>query len=161
MTDGFMTSAIGRNERVRSQEKPGFLALFKGCLATWQQSRRSAVVFGANAPPGWTVSRPHGIGRYQSKNVRFDGERACYSQGPNLKSQLPLAAATVTAGAGNFVDVAGEGSTQNVPIGFAGEPVPPRMGSGAAVSRNSHRFRAAAASPSASRLQLSKRCTPR
>jgi hypothetical protein len=35
-----------------------------------------------------------------------------------------------------------------------------RIGSGAAVSRNSHRLRAAAASPRASRSQLSNRCTP-
>jgi hypothetical protein len=50
---------------------------------------------------------------------------------------------------------------QNVAMGFAGEPVPPRMGSGAAVSRKSQRLRAAAAAASASRSQLSKRCTPR
>jgi 3-oxoadipate enol-lactonase len=50
---------------------------------------------------------------------------------------------------------------QNVAMGFAGEPVPPRIGSGAAVSRKSQRSRAAAASASASRSQLSKRCTPR
>ena len=49
---------------------------------------------------------------------------------------------------------------QNVAIGLTGEPVPPRIGSGATVSRNSHRFRAAAASASASRSQLSNRCTP-
>src|SRR5262245_8743523 len=45
---------------------------------------------------------------------------------------------------------------QNVAMGFAGEPVPPRIGRGAAVSRNSQRLRAAAASPSA-RSQLPKR----
>jgi hypothetical protein len=50
---------------------------------------------------------------------------------------------------------------QNVAMGFAGEPVPPRIGSGAAVSRKSQRLRSAAASASASRSQLSNRCTPR
>jgi hypothetical protein len=44
---------------------------------------------------------------------------------------------------------------QNVAIGLSGEPVPPRMGIGAAVSRNSHRLRAAAASLKASRSALS------
>lgn len=50
---------------------------------------------------------------------------------------------------------------QNVAIGFTGEPVPPRIASGATVSRNSHRFRFCAASASASRSTLSKMCTPR
>ena len=53
------------------------------------------------------------------------------------------------------------GLHQNIARGFKGEPVPPRIGSGAAVSRNSHRLRAAAASARASRSQLSNRCTPR
>src|SRR5437667_4669577 len=44
---------------------------------------------------------------------------------------------------------------QNVAIGLSGDPVPPLMGSGAAVSRNSQRLRAAAASLRASRSQLS------
>ena len=34
---------------------------------------------------------------------------------------------------------------QNVAIGLSGDPVPPGIGSGAAVSRNSHRLRDAAA----------------
>ena len=38
---------------------------------------------------------------------------------------------------------------QNVAIGLSGDPVPPRIGNGAAVSRNSHRLRDAAASASA------------
>ena len=50
---------------------------------------------------------------------------------------------------------------QNVAMEFAGEPVLPRIGGGAAVSRKSQRCRAAPASASASRSQLSKRCTPR
>ena len=49
-----------------------------------------------------------------------------------------------------------DGSTDvvNVAIGFIGDPVPP-FGGGAAVSRNSQRLRAAAASLRASRSQLS------
>ena len=52
-----------------------------------------------------------------------------------------------------------QGSTrqdQNVAIGFNGDPVPPFTGIGAALTRNIQRFRFAAASPSASRSQLSK-----
>ena len=50
---------------------------------------------------------------------------------------------------------------QKTAIGFSGEPVAPGMGSGAAMRRNSHRPRSAAASASASRSQLSSMCTPR
>ena len=46
-------------------------------------------------------------------------------------------------------------NSQNTAIGFSGDPVPPRIGSGAAISMNSQRLRSAAASPSASRSQLS------
>ena len=49
---------------------------------------------------------------------------------------------------------------QNVAIGFIGDPVPPLIGNGAAVSKNSHRFRAAAASLRASRSQLSIKWMP-
>lgn len=50
--------------------------------------------------------------------------------------------------------------SQNVAMGFAGEPVPSGMARRAAVSRKSHRLRAAA-SARASRSQLSNRCTPK
>src|SRR5262249_56903608 len=50
---------------------------------------------------------------------------------------------------------------QNVAIGLSGDPVPPLIGSGAAVKRNSQRLRAAAASLNASRSQLSIKCIPR
>ncbi len=46
-------------------------------------------------------------------------------------------------------------------MGLSGEPVPPRIGNGAAVSMNSQRLRDAAASASASRSTLSNRWTPR
>src|SRR5437879_3549148 len=49
---------------------------------------------------------------------------------------------------------------QNVAIGFIGDPVPPRIGSGAAVNKNSHRLRTAAAALRASRSQLSIRWIP-
>ena len=51
--------------------------------------------------------------------------------------------------------------SQKTAIGFNGEPVPPRIGSGAAIKRNSHRSLSAAASASASRSQLSSMWTPR
>lgn len=50
---------------------------------------------------------------------------------------------------------------QKVAIGLTGEPVPPTTGIGAIVMRKSQRFRAAAASLSASRSQLSIRWIPR
>src|SRR5438309_6335844 len=49
---------------------------------------------------------------------------------------------------------------QNVAIGLSGDPVPPLIGSGAAVTRNSQRLRAAAASLRASRSQLSIKWIP-
>ncbi len=52
------------------------------------------------------------------------------------------------------------GRPQNVAIGLIGDPVP-RVGSGAAVSRNSYRFSDAASSPTASRSRLSNSGIPR
>ena len=45
-------------------------------------------------------------------------------------------------------------------MGLSGDPVPPTSGTGAAVSRKSHRFLFAAASLKASRSQLSKMFIP-
>ena len=49
---------------------------------------------------------------------------------------------------------------QNVESGLIGDPVP-RVGSGAAVNRNSYRFSEAATSPTASRSRLSNNGIPR
>ena len=49
---------------------------------------------------------------------------------------------------------------QKVAIGLSGDPVPKGTDSGAAVKRNSQRLRDAAASPNASRSQLSSIGTP-
>src|SRR5262249_51743673 len=46
---------------------------------------------------------------------------------------------------------------QNMAMGFTGEPVPFGIGNGAIVSMNSHRFRAAAMSPSLSKSARSMR----
>ena len=57
-------------------------------------------------------------------------------------------------------DVGGHRPRQNVAIGFSGNPVPPSIGTGAAVSRNSQRFRRDATCATASRSITSMSGSP-
>ena len=68
---------------------------------------------------------------------------------------------TIVAKAEQRQEFLEEWAAQNTAIGFNGEPVPPGIASGANIRRNSHRPLSAAASPSASRSQLSSMWIPR
>ena len=88
---------------------------------------------------------------------RFDGHRSIQQPGRRRVERFPAVAinAEQFAAGAVFPDERIERTIQKTAIGLIGDPVPVRIGSGAAMNWNTHRLRAPAASASAVKSQLS------